>query len=904
MVKNTILRQLSKIDPSRKLVLYFSGTLNQCIILKTILRETKNSLLVYYFDKTKYQADTKEEQNRALEILRNYQKWHRDFTFTEIKLSQDEEVKNLDDLFFHEKLLSISNKDLTGFDSYIISQDLSFFRNQLQVLEFYNRFKKSNPHINLIAPIATLEPKEISKAAFLNILNNDEISFDKIYCENRELIESIKLLDTKKGMEIEYLLTIDTDYNSIYKYLLFKSHLSLKTFIKKFGHLVDKELLTKSLTELSFTPHNESLISLLINYGDISQEELNKILLNKVRYFAGYKDRASQARVDEIDYFFRLYEHNIYEETKDQLLWIAYDFFDYHYEPLLDKLVDWKCDVGNLLLSMIDKAVIGCVEKKASNLIEKYHEKIHQLQLNEALLIAFRRNLYSLCQRLIDAGAKREMLQFHSKSYADELWKNNQERDFKLRYTYCRTKDLVVIKEILKELGNPQDKVPPVIHVTGSNGKGSTCAFLKSILEKNGYKSHVFTSPGIVRANENFIISGEEISDEDYYNYLRISEEAFNRIKNSEGFKSKVDEANKFDNLSQQQAQEDGYRDWSIIVPAIILAFSENKADATIIEVVVGGELDVTNVFDAKTTIATIVNSIIFGDGHASAAFHDIPNIEGVARTKSRLARNCVPIFSAKQEDSVIKEIIKTSEEKNSLLFIMGKDFLSQIIDDKYFTYKGFGKDFKLQKPRMVGEYQVNNAALALSALLQVNKFNLSESGILEGIAQANQTARFTKIEESIIAGCRRIYFGSVKSKFGISALQNLDKVSSNIIVKFNKYSDEFVGGSLENELKSFDKIILLDVDQSEQDAIRKKMKALSFEQKKYLSSSIARLDIENQPSQVSLILCVVGIVKFPGYYLSLFKQIQQSNFTKDLEFAKKNQMLDEEKIEMMSASS
>lgn len=666
-------------------------------------------------------------------------------------------------------------------------------------------------------------------------------------------------------------------------------------FLDKLGHLLGKEMHVASFTNnaIAFTSLNEKAITLSVALGDISDAELNKILLNKLSNFAGKENLASQKKIDEIDYFLRLYDHKINEETRDQLLQTAFNFGGYRFLPLLEKLISWKCDdVGELLLRIIDDFRRDLIDSQVAILLEILpSEKIHQLQLNEALLKAFQKKLYPLCHRLIKAGAEKKVLQFHAASHGFSLWLKTRALDIKHVRQYWRQKDRVIIAEILKELGNPQEKVPPLIHVTGSNGKGSTCAFLKSILQKNGYKSHVFTSPCIIRNNENRIISGEEILDEDNYHYLQKVEEAFNKIKNTAEFQQKIDAANKFDGLTEKQIAEDNYLNWSFAIPAMILAFAEKPADATIVEVITGGEFDLSNVFNQQTTIATIINSIIFGDNHAGST--NFENIEAVAKTKSRLAKEGVPMFSAAQEDLVAREIKKTADEKNCPLFVFGKDFAVQDFDKNHFIYQGFGKEFKLKKPKLVGGVQINNAAIALSALLKTGRFNLAEEKVSEGIREAYQIGRFSEIEP-VVEGYERVYFGSIKAKFfGWNFDENLQN-NSDLILNFSDDDDRSIGGFSEIFLRSFKSAQLI---KSSKESVSTSLKKIGTSvRKKCISSTLKKLT--NKADK--LFVVTTGIQTFPKNYLPLFGQIQQPNFQKDLAFAEKHSLLTKEEIELM----
>ncbi len=644
---------------------------------------------------------------------------------------------------------------------------------------------------------------------------------------------------------------------------------------------------------IAFAPRNEEAITLSVALANISDQELNQILLNKLSNFAGKENLASQKKVDEIDYFLRLYDHKINEETRDQLLQTAFNFGGYRFLPLLEKLISWKCDdVGELLLRIIDDFRRDLIDSQVAILLEILpNEKIHQMQLNEALLKAFQKKLYPLCHRLIKAGAEKKVLQFHAAGHGFSLWLKTRALEIEHVRQYWRQKDRVIISEILKELGSPQEKVPPVIHVTGSNGKGSTCAFLKSILQKNGYKSHVFTSPCIIRNNENCIVSGEEILDEDDYHYLQKVEEAFTKIKNTEDFKQKIDAANKLDGLTEKQIAEDNYLLWSFTIPAIILAFSEKAADATIVEVITGGEFDLSNVFKGKTTVATIINSIIFGDNHSGSS--NFENIEAVAKTKARLAKEGVPMFSAAQEDLVAREIKKTADEKNCPLFVFGKDFDVQDFDENHFVYQGFGKEFKLKKPKLVGKVQINNAAIALSALLKTGRFNLVEEKVSEGIREAYQIGRFAEIE-TVVEGYERVYFGSIKAKFfGWSFDKNLQN-SSDLILNFSDDDNRSTGGFSEKFLRNFKSAQLIKSSKDSDSKFLKKIEAPVSN--KSISSAVKKLNNKS----ANLLLVTTGIQTFPKNYLPLFGQIRQPNFQKDLAFAEKYSLLTKEEIELM----
>ena len=899
---------LWKLDPKQRLAVYFSGTVNQCLLLKRLLEETKNEILVYFFDLNKLRQEdiaAGARHDKNLKILAHFKK-KRDFALQEIEianLTQQFEAKNLDEAFLHIKLLKEINSRIFA-DAFVLSDDLSFFSNQIKVMELFSSFEKQDTSLELLTPFSNLTPQEISSEALSGALNQfDEINFDKLYSQNKAFIDSLKSFDEKKDKKeekLDNLIGNFTCYDAIFYNLLTKQKLDdYILFTKFYADLISKDFIVYALSNLiTFKPYQETLITHLVEIGGLSDKQVNQALFGLVNRYSYYRE-ATKSMADEVDYFLRLYDYKITEETKDRLMWKIYSvrIIDFYNQPILEKLISWGCDVGDLLLKSIDSFGNDKKELCATTLLENYKNKITNLQLNEALLKAFDSKLYNLCKTLIAAGADKKIIQFHSYSYGWALWVRNRNKEIKTDRNYWQKKDRVIIHEILKELGNPQDKVPPVIHVTGSNGKGSTCAFLRSILESNGYSVHVLTSPSIVRNNENRIIAGKEILDQQYYDYLIRAEAAFHKIKDREDFKEKIAQANKEDGLTEDQIKEDHYLNWSFIIPAITTAFAENKADALIVEVVTGGEFDVTNIFSEKNTVATIINSIIFGDNHAGT----FGSIEGAAETKSRLAKNGIPLLSVAQEEAVEKVIRKVADDKGCPLYFAGQDFVTQELDDSYFSYKGWGKEFRLQKPKLAGGFQIHNAAISLSALLASKKFNLQEAKISSAIANAYHTARFMEIDNFKVEGYERVWFGT--DKFRSSANSYSFSKECDLIQTITGNSDDYIGGDIKNSLTNFGKVMFVNLDPAKDKVLYSKISDLIFSNKKHLSSAISYLSKKQVKTadRKNLVIKTTGISSFPKNYLQLLEQLNQSGFLPDLEFAKQHKLLDEDLVSLIS---
>src|SRR5829696_6972739 len=171
------------------------------------------------------------------------------------------------------------------------------------------------------------------------------------------------------------------------------------------------------------------------------------------------------------------------------------------------------------------------------------------------------------------------------------------------------------IARLLDRLGRPQDRLPPVFHIAGTNGKGSTVAFLRSALEASGYAVHAFTSPHLVRFNERIRIAGRLLDDEQLHALLTEVIDASKGIEPSF---------------------------FEVATAVAVLAFARTPADAAILEVGLGGRLDATNVIErpAVTGIASL------GLDHQQFLG---PDLVSIAREKASIAKRCVPLVCLAQ---------------------------------------------------------------------------------------------------------------------------------------------------------------------------------------------------------------------------------------------------------------
>jgi len=257
------------------------------------------------------------------------------------------------------------------------------------------------------------------------------------------------------------------------------------------------------------------------------------------------------------------------------------------------------------------------------------------------------------------------------------------------------------IRAVMARLGNPQDKLPPVFHVAGTNGKGSTCAFLRAAIEANGLKAHVYSSPHLVRFNERIRLAGTLIEDEPLADLLaRV-------LDTSEDINPSFFEAT---------------------TAAAILAFAETPADACILEVGLGGRLDATNIIarPAATGIAAL--------GIDHEAFLLSPEdgtpadpLVRIAWEKAGIAKPETPLLTQKYADDMM-QVIAGHADKTGALHLPRGGAWDMAIYDNQLHYRDAAGKLTLPLPALPGPHQADNAALAIAMLRHQDKITISES--------------------------------------------------------------------------------------------------------------------------------------------------------------------------------
>lgn len=260
------------------------------------------------------------------------------------------------------------------------------------------------------------------------------------------------------------------------------------------------------------------------------------------------------------------------------------------------------------------------------------------------------------------------------------------------------------IRRLLAAVGNPQDRLPPVVHVAGTNGKGSTIAFIRAMAEADGRSVHVYTSPHLVRFNERIRLAGRLIEDAEL-------EEILDRLEAID-----VDIAATV---------------FEMTTAAAFIAMAGTPADLAIVEVGLGGLLDATNVI-ATPRLAVIAPVDL---DHAEFLGTDLA---GIAGEKAGILKPGRPAVVARQQDAAMDAIEQTAERLGAPLSVMGRDF-DGWVERGGLTFQGEDRLLDLPAPALAGPHQVANAGLAVAAALELG---LSDEAIARGLKTARWPAR------------------------------------------------------------------------------------------------------------------------------------------------------------------
>ena len=265
------------------------------------------------------------------------------------------------------------------------------------------------------------------------------------------------------------------------------------------------------------------------------------------------------------------------------------------------------------------------------------------------------------------------------------------------------------LQRLLADLGNPERQLPPVVHVAGTNGKGSVCAFARAVAEAAGLRVHVFTSPHLVRFNERIRLAGELVSDEQLAEALDA-----------------IEAVNAGNQITVFEA----------IAAAAFWLFARVPADLCIVEVGLGGRLDATNVV---SPVACAITSISLDHQDFLGA-----TLEEIAGEKAGIIKPGVPVVVGFQASGALARIVAAAEAQNAPLLYRGVDW--------HVAPRGDGAVFEgidLPVLGLHGAHQAENAGIAITALRAAG-FVLSNDVLVRGVAAAAWPARLQRLNGAL----------------------------------------------------------------------------------------------------------------------------------------------------------
>ncbi len=268
------------------------------------------------------------------------------------------------------------------------------------------------------------------------------------------------------------------------------------------------------------------------------------------------------------------------------------------------------------------------------------------------------------------------------------------------------------IARLLGRLGRPQDSLPPVFHVAGTNGKGSTCAFLRASLEAAGLAVHVFTSPHLVRFNERIRIAGKLIEDQQLAALLAETLDAADSIDPSF---------------------------FEATTAAAFLAFARTPADACIVEVGLGGRLDSTNVIETPL----VCGIAGLGLDHQSWLGDRLGDI---AAEKAGIAKRGAPLVTQLYDPSAARRISEAARAAGAQWLPRGGQWDARILGRKL-AYRDQVGELLLPLPRLRGRYQSMNAALAVAMFRHQQRLIVPPAALEAAMDWADWPARLQRLE-------------------------------------------------------------------------------------------------------------------------------------------------------------
>ena len=268
------------------------------------------------------------------------------------------------------------------------------------------------------------------------------------------------------------------------------------------------------------------------------------------------------------------------------------------------------------------------------------------------------------------------------------------------------------IERLLARLGDPEKALPPVVHVAGTNGKGSVIAYLAAMLQAAERTVHTYTSPHLVRFHERIVLNGQAVAEERLSALLRECEDA-----------------------------NDGapITFFEITTAAAMLAFSRTPADVLLLETGLGGRLDATNVIDAPRL--SVITPVSIDHVHYLG-----DDLAGIAAEKAGILKPGVPVVVGPQPPIALEVIRNRAKSVGAPIYVFGDGWWFEERDEGL-QYRDNGGALTLPRPRLLGGHQLENAAIAVAAARRLGALGPDEAAIRRGLLEARWPGRLQWIE-------------------------------------------------------------------------------------------------------------------------------------------------------------
>jgi dihydrofolate synthase/folylpolyglutamate synthase len=400
---------------------------------------------------------------------------------------------------------------------------------------------------------------------------------------------------------------------------------------------------------------------------------------------------------------------------------------------------------------------------------------------------------------------------------------------------------------VLARLDRPEKKLPPVIHVAGTNGKGSTVAYLRAILETAGLSVHAYTSPWLVRINECFRLAGQLVGDDELQAALEH-----------------VEQANAGEPLTFFEAK----------TAAGFLLFARHRADVLLLEVGLGGRLDSTNV--VETPLASVIAPVsmdhteFLGD-----------TLTSIASEKAAIIKRNVPVVSAEQHPEAMEVIEQQARRMRAPLHAAGREWHVNVERGRL-VYQDERGLMDLPAPKLFGRHQFDNAGLAIATLRAIDTIRLGHAAY-EGIVNAEWPARMQRLASGKLIeqgpqGCEIWLDGGHNAEGGrvaAAALGDLEeRVSRPLVVIVGMMGNKDAGAFLANFAGLTRHIFAVEIPGQDnampQDRLADAARAVGMRVERAGSVEAALRGIANLAYEVPPRILITGSLYLAGHVLAI----------------------------------